>query len=96
MRPHVTVFGLGTVNVNTADEMTLQAMGLTASQISTLLTQRQKAPLASVPDGYPPGFGVQSSSFEAPVTVTVRDSAARVRRVAVLDRSGVIHAWRYQ
>ncbi len=93
MRPYVTVFGSGTVNINTADEMVLRAMGLTASQIPILLTQRQKAPLASVPGDYPPGFGVQSSSFDAPITVTVRDSAAHLHRVAVIDRSGALRAW---
>ena len=93
LRPHVTGDGLGTVNINTADELVVQAVGLTGSQITALLAQRQSAPLASVPNDYPPGFGVQSSCFEVPVTVTVRDSAARVRRVAVLDRSGVIHHW---
>lgn len=95
MRPHVTVAGLGTVNVNTADELVLQAAGLNASQMAALLAQRQAAPLTSVPSAFPAGLGVQSSHFEVPVVATVSGSAARVRRSAVIDRSGVIRSWSY-
>jgi type II secretory pathway component PulK len=96
MRPHVTVAGLGTVNVNTADELVLQAAGLNASHVAALLAQRQAAPLTSVPSDFPAGLGVQSSHFEAPVVAAVSGSAARVRRAAILDRSGVIRSWSYR
>jgi general secretion pathway protein K len=48
---HLTVFGSGAVNVNTASPVVLRALGLAAAEVEALVGRRPYADLASLPPG---------------------------------------------
>ena len=89
LQPYVTVYGSGAVNVNTASEAVLSAMGCDAAAI---LQQRQDEPFTEPP----PGCGnaaVASTAFTVNVEAEL-SGASNVRHArAVVDRSGRVLSW---
>jgi type II secretory pathway component PulK len=49
---HLTVFGTGAVNVNTASPVVLRALGFAPAEVETLVGRRPYLDLASVPPGF--------------------------------------------
>ncbi len=84
LKPYVTIYGSGMVNVNTASETVLQALGC---QAQTLIQQRSRQPFAS-PPAECPSTVVVSSAFSADVEAALNPSPSRTRLHVVLSRQG--------
>jgi len=87
MKPYVTIYGTGAVNVNTAPAIVLNALGCPGE---SLVQQRQ--PDAHGPFPSPPadcsGGTVTSTVFTVPVIAEVHNATGSFHLHAVIDRSG--------
>lgn len=90
LQPHVTVYGSGVVNANTAPALVLSALGHPGEQI---VQQRAAQPYdaAHLP---PDGLGYTSSAFAAEVEAREPDFPRRLRLRAVFNRAGRTLGWR--
>lgn len=84
LKPYLTVYGSGAVNVNTASSVVLQALGC---QAEALIQQRTQQPFASPPDSCLSTV-VASSAFSADVDATLNQGGFHTRLQAVLNRQG--------
>ena len=89
LRPSVTVYGSGAVNVNTASEAVLSAMGCDADAI---LQQRQDEPFTEPPPGCVHG-AVASTAFTVNVEAELPHASGVRKLQAVVDRSGRVLSW---
>ncbi len=97
LRPYVTVYGSGLVNINTASEHVLGALGC-----AQLVQQRQEQSdgyYPSIPSELPSGcepqnLTVASTVFTVPVQASASSASSHTLHLhAVVDRTGTILAW---
>jgi len=82
----VTVRGGGQVNINTAHERVLMALGLSGAEISEIIQSRRAAPYAVVPARFVGrGLGVTSRAYRVEAVGWV-GGEARVRVLAVVQK----------
>jgi len=82
----VTVVGRDTVNMNTAAPGVLTALGLSAAEISEIVSARARAPYATVPARFAgKGLGVGSATFRIEAEGRV-GGELRARLVAIVQR----------
>ncbi|MFQ5899526.1 MAG: general secretion pathway protein GspK [Candidatus Methylomirabilia bacterium] len=82
----VTVWGQGQVNINTAPEPVLKALGLSEAEVSDIVQSRQSAPYAAVPPRFAGrGLSAASRTFRVEAEGWVGDGAVRVRVVAIVQ-----------
>jgi len=83
----VTVRGRGQVNINTAHELVLKALGLSDAEVSEIVQSRRTAPYASVPARFT-GRGLSAASLTYRVEATGWvDGAVRVRLLAIVQKT---------
>jgi type II secretory pathway component PulK len=82
----VTVVGRDTVNMNTAAPAVLTALGLSAAEISEIVSARARAPYVTVPARFAgKGLGVSSATFRIEAEGRV-GGEPRARLVAIVQR----------
>lgn len=86
LEPYVTVHGTGAVNVNTASEIVLQALGCPAAEV---IMQRPHA----APPAICPSTAVVSTAFTAPIEAWVAPEGAHAHWRAILHRDGRLLEW---
>ncbi len=84
LEPYVTVYGSGSVNVNTASPLILDAWSCNGAQLAQ---QRRSQPFTSPPEACPSST-VTSTVFSVPVEAEVGPAGNRMRLLAVVDRQG--------
>ncbi len=89
LQPHVTVYGSGSVNVNTAPSAVLSAIGCDAASV---LQERATTPFTSPPPGCI-GAAVTSTAFTVEVDTELRGASAPLHLRAIIDRSGHVLSW---
>ena len=84
----VTVHGRGSVNINTAAEPVLRALGFAEAEVSQIVQSREIAPYATVPSQFT-GRGLTSSSntFRIEADGWVGRGGTRVRVLAIVQRT---------
>ena len=92
LEPYVTVYGQGTVNVNTAPAVVLDAIGCPGEALEQ---QREQQPFSAAPASCP-SARVTSSAFRVPVEARVATSSVRTTTRIVIDRTGRILTWQPQ
>lgn len=89
----VTVHGGGQVNINTAPEPVLKALGLSDAEVSEIVQSRQNAPYAAVPPRFTGrGLGAFSSTYRVEAAGWVGSGDVRVRVLAIVQRTPVLGA----
>jgi general secretion pathway protein K len=99
---HLTVFGPGSVNVNTASPTVLRALGFAAAEVETLVGRRPYTALAQLPPGLRrTGLRTSSDTFRVEAWGGGPEPAGRVL-TAVVQRQGgagkveaAVLAWRW-
>lgn len=82
----VTVRGRGQVNINSAHEVVLKALGLSDAEVSEIVQARRNAPYASVPARFTGrGLAAGSRTFRVEATGWVGEN--RVRLLATVQRT---------
>ncbi len=89
LEPYVTVYGSGSVNVNTASAIVLNALGCPGE---TLVQQRAGTPFTS-PPATCSRTAVTSTAFLVPVEARLSSISGQSRINAVINRAGKILAW---
>ncbi len=92
MKPYVTVYGTGLVNVNTAPVVVLDAIG---GKGENWVEQRKNQPFTSSPDTSIPNLGVASTDFTVAVQAHLTGGGTTYLQ-AVIDREGRILSWNPQ
>lgn len=87
LKPHVTVYGTGAINVNTASALVLNALDCDGDR---LVRERQTQPEHhfTSPPADCPATVVSSSVFAVPVEAEVAHASGRMRLLAIIDREG--------
>ncbi|MFQ5521303.1 MAG: general secretion pathway protein GspK, partial [Candidatus Methylomirabilia bacterium] len=84
----VTVQGQGRVNINTAPEPVLKALGLSEAEVSDIVQSRLSAPYAGVPPRFTGrGLSAASRTFRVEAAGWVGDEAVAVRVLAIVQRA---------
>ncbi len=83
----VTVHGTGQVNINTAPEPVLKALGLSEAEVSEIVQSRRLAPYALVPPRFAArGLSVSSRTYRIEAAGWVEGGQTRVRAVGIIQR----------
>lgn len=90
LRPYVTVYTNGSVNVNTASVEVLDALGCPGDELAQ---QRAQQPFTSTPPSCP-GTGVASSVFLIQVSAELAHRSGQASLSAVARRDGTMLSWR--
>jgi general secretion pathway protein K len=84
----VTTRGGGQVNINTAPEVVLKALGLSDAEVSEVVQSRRTAPYAAVPPKFTGrGLGATTQTYRVEASGWVGNGAARVRVLAIVQRA---------
>lgn len=90
LRPQVTVYGDGKINVNTASTEVLIALGLDAQ---ALIEQREHQPFEQPPEEGGSLLCVASTHFTVGVAAALNQAPGALLLDAVVDREGSILSW---
>jgi type II secretory pathway component PulK len=86
LKDYVTVFGRGQVNINTAPELVLRAVGLSSAEVSEIVLTRGTAPYTAVPATFAGrGLGTTTRTFRIEAEGRV-GSESRTRLMAIVQK----------